>query len=322
MLREVPRSTEVPGYILIEEFALQGIRVCVSAGCLATTAYFYLFHRPRLSFADRSLARLHHYFTPSIGYTTPLGALGGIALGLCNYQKETSVERLAKEYEKEVCAAQRAETLHDRKRDAITSRARKHQSLWKKMKVHLRFESDPAEEALARYGLQNKLHWEDTLSPFQFASISLHSTLIQGSDPCKHANILPGSACGRRRVENNFKIEEVLSTLPGASNGGPTANGLCKNSEAFKDSSASPRFSKLQFDHLVSRALYYRLDETYERWSVTARRGGTCGIVASWLLWKTKASLLFRTSVGFGFGVVMGGIISSIKLDEAFAHLK
>lgn len=322
MLQEIPRGSEVPGCILIEEFALQGIRVGVCAGCIGTTAYFYLFHRSRLSFADRSLARLHHYFTPSIGYSTPLGALGGIAVGLYNYQKEASNERLVKQYEKEVCAAQRAESLHDRKRDAIISRARKQQSLWKKLKVRLRFESDPAEEALIRYGFLNKLQWEDTLSPFQLASISLHSTLIQDSNQCKTANIVPCSGSGKSRAKSDFKMKEDFYTLPGAPNGGPTGNALPNKSEMLKVSSASPKFSKLQMDYLVSRALYYRLDETYERWSLSARRGGTCGIVASCLLWKTKKSLLFRTSVGFGFGVVMGGVISSIKLDEAFTHLK
>ncbi|KAH9600153.1 hypothetical protein LSM04_004863 [Trypanosoma melophagium] len=73
------RSTDQPGTILMESRAMQGIRRVVPVGYLFSLLYFYAYHRPRLPFADRPLAKLHHYFYPSAGYSTPIGIAGGIA---------------------------------------------------------------------------------------------------------------------------------------------------------------------------------------------------------------------------------------------------
>lgn len=335
LLREVPRSSEVPGYILIEQFALQGIRGGVSVGCLATALFFYLVHRPRLSFADRSLARLHHYLIPSIGYYSPLGALGGTIFNILQYEKESSPELLRKQLEVEISAAKRSKVLRDRRRDVISTRARNEQSLWSKLMVRLGIEKDPVETALARYGLQDRIGWKEMLSPPQLAFISLLSNSARGRRDCeenKNRTACPttnndeiiGFHKKKGDGAKHTPIDSPLllaATVPAASADGLEASTLCKEAPLFQTFSCSGRYSKIQIDYLVSRALYYRTDKTYDRWTTTARRGGTCGIVAFWLLWNAKVSLLLRTSVGFGFGIAAGGLVSSIKLDEIFAHM-
>ncbi|KAG8348201.1 hypothetical protein ERJ75_001000600 [Trypanosoma vivax] len=72
------RSTEQPGTVLMESRAMQGIRYTVPIGYLLSILYFYCYHRPRLCFADRELAKLHHYFYPSAGYSTPIGIVAGV----------------------------------------------------------------------------------------------------------------------------------------------------------------------------------------------------------------------------------------------------
>ncbi|ORC86153.1 uncharacterized protein TM35_000301930 [Trypanosoma theileri] len=73
------RSSEQPGTLLMESRAMQGVRRVVPVGYLFSLFYFYAYYRPRLPFADRSLARLHHYFYPSAGYSTPIGIISGLA---------------------------------------------------------------------------------------------------------------------------------------------------------------------------------------------------------------------------------------------------
>lgn len=325
LLREVPRSSEVPGYILMEEFALQGIRNGVSMGCLATTAYFYLVRRSRLSFADRSLARLHQHLIPSIGYTTPLGALGGIIFGALNYEKEASPDLLQKKLENEISAAKRANDLRDRRRDAIIRSVREQQSVWSRWKVRLGYEKDPTEAALARYGLQQQFLWEETLSPLQFAFISLHSTPNNDGDTGKEkinkSKCIGNKEDGGKQSDKKKEMRDTLHRQILCSGKGSTGRGHRTEFLASHPNYRSTPYTTLQMDYLVSRALYYRLDETHDRWTTTSRRGGTCGIMAFWLLWNAKVSLLFRTSVGFGFGIAMGGLISSLRLDEAFVHL-
>ncbi|RNF07778.1 hypothetical protein TraAM80_03152 [Trypanosoma rangeli] len=69
------RSTEQPGVILMESHAMQGIRCTVPVVYLLSILYFYGYHRPRLPFADHILSKLHHYFYPSAGYSTPVGGI-------------------------------------------------------------------------------------------------------------------------------------------------------------------------------------------------------------------------------------------------------
>nr|CCC95027.1 conserved hypothetical protein [Trypanosoma congolense IL3000] len=103
------RVSEQPGTVLMESRAMQGIRRTVPIGYLLSVLYFYGYHRPRLSFADREISKLHHYFYPSAGYTTPLGIAGGIAYacyfdGFCNCSRENVASAANKERSRALAA--------------------------------------------------------------------------------------------------------------------------------------------------------------------------------------------------------------------------
>ncbi|RNF20494.1 uncharacterized protein Tco025E_03756 [Trypanosoma conorhini] len=128
------RSTEQPGVILMESRAMQGIRCFVPVGYLFSILYFYGYHRPRLPFADRPLSKLHHYFYPSAGYSTPVGALLGLAYAYhydgCVACSEESVARAIK---RERAMAVIACRQHMQKQREEEEAARKRFSWWRRL---------------------------------------------------------------------------------------------------------------------------------------------------------------------------------------------
>ncbi|ESL07906.1 hypothetical protein TRSC58_04400 [Trypanosoma rangeli SC58] len=126
------RSTEQPGAILMESRAMQGIRCTVPVGYLLSILYFYGYHRPRLPFADRPLSKLHHYFYPSAGYSTPVGILLGLAYA-CYYDgyvacSEESVARKIKHERTRAVIAWRQHMQKQREEEEAT---RKRRSWWR-----------------------------------------------------------------------------------------------------------------------------------------------------------------------------------------------
>lgn len=282
---QCPRVSAVPGCVLMEQYAVQGIRLSVPAGCLAATAYFFLYHRPRLSFSDRSLARLHHYFYPSAGYTTPIGALGGVAYGVYRLHETSHPERLVDLHRKQIEAAKEAFRLREQRRAAVASRASKNQTLYHAVKVWAGLADPPSVTALQKLGLQRDIPWQEMLIPYSLAWVSIHSLLC---DPRWY------------QFDNHLSRENLPAIRAGPSQ--------CLG---------SGRFTKLQIDDLVSRATLARRDPTNERWTQNAGRCASCGVLSCSLFWKS-GSLLFRCSMGLGLGIFAGSIISAMKLDEIF----
>lgn len=75
-INSVPMLSDRPGLAILETHIAQGIRVCVPIGFLLSPFWWH-FHKKTIPFADRPLAKFHHYFYPSAGYATPIGVVGG-----------------------------------------------------------------------------------------------------------------------------------------------------------------------------------------------------------------------------------------------------
>eukprot|EP00796_Vickermania_ingenoplastis_P004299 gene4299-3115_t len=270
-----PRTSDVPGLVLLEQYAVQGVRMAVPVGGLLTTAYFYLVLRPRLPFADRPLARLHYYLCPSAAYATPIGAVGGVMCGVSAYASRSSPDQLEQQLRQQQAGAHRALELRHRRRDAVLSRAHAQQTWWDRMRVQLGLLPDPALETVARAGLAREVPWESFLQPYSLAWVTATS-----------------------RLHDSDGTHSTTESSP--TNAG--------------------RFSQLEVHHLVSQAMWYRLDPTNDRWTITAGRGATAGCVTCLLYWKTGGRL-FRASMGLGLGIFAASLVSAAKLDDIFTHL-
>ncbi|ESS64808.1 hypothetical protein TcG_06562 [Trypanosoma cruzi] len=131
LFMQCERSSEQPGAILMESRVLQGIRYTVSLGYLLSILYFYGYHRPRLPFADRPLAKLHHYFYPSAGYSTPIGISVGLAYA-CFYDGHVacSEENVTREAKRERGRAVMAWKQHMQRQREEEEAAQKRRSWW------------------------------------------------------------------------------------------------------------------------------------------------------------------------------------------------
>lgn len=311
----IPRSSNIPGYILLEQYAVSGVRVSVGLGLLGSTAYFYLFHRPRLPFADRPLARLHHYFYPSAGYSTPIGIVGGTGYHMYQYHQSYSLPKLMEQERREKAAAKRSYDLRERRRSAVVRRVQEQQSWMSKLRVWMGWEPEPSRVALTRLGLEREIPWVEMLTPYSLSWVASRSVV---HDPAwyklrhsQSSSAASASASADSRPETK-RGENIRVAGPRA-----TAAPLAVRSPSRL---SSGEYDKLQIDNIVSRAIFYRKDETNERWTRSAGRCGTCGTFACLLLWNS-GTMLFRMSMGLGLGVFAGGMISAARLDEAFVHL-
>ncbi|KAG5484021.1 hypothetical protein LSCM1_05873 [Leishmania martiniquensis] len=301
------RATEYPGLALCEYSATVGMRYTVPLGYAASVAYFYLYHRPRLSFADRSLAKLHHYFYPSAGYSTPLGIAGGVLYNALECLQGLTPASLEATAAREKAAAVMAAEQYSQRHRAAKKRLRAEQSFASRALVWLRLREDPVQAALVRMGLgEAGIAWETLLVPQGYLWTQLHSVV---HDPARYR--------GYRAPATSSPAAPTSAASLGRSRGASAAP--C-SSPPDLTSSTRAYFTKPQVDAVVSRVGTLRTSPEDDRWMRSAGRFGTYGIFGMLLTWNSGGAL-FRALMGLGLGVTIGGLVSATRLDELFTHL-
>lgn len=281
------RITEVPGYLLMEQMAVQGVRVGVPAGCLASFVYFYGIYRPRLSFSDRRFTRFRPYLLSSAAYMTPIGAVCGVVYGIFDFRRSYSVDQLRRQREVEEHGARQTVALRERRRASLVERLRARQPWWETVLIRFGYLEDPVDVALVRAGLGREFRWEEMLVPNSLSWVAARSSV---HDP---------------RYYSDYK--------PCVSDGGGASHSLAESRYVTK-CLGSGQFSKIEIDHLVSCAMQCK-DKTTERYTRTASRWSTMGMVTA-IFFGKSGGLAYRFSYGFGFGIVIGAIISAMELDN------
>lgn len=278
---DFPVAITHPGILLAEHYAFQGVRYAVNAGYAACFVYFYLFYRPRLPFADRPLARLHHMLFPTAAYTTPLGIAGGLAYGAV--QQSTAVQEgaVAASLQQEVKAADVSLAGYERRRASARLRYWSGLPWWTRAAVHCHLVTDPTEAQLVARGFPPK-SLEDMLMTNSLSWVAARSG--QHDSLCWYRDAV---------------IDAAFST-PGAP--------------------AAPVFSKLQSDYLVSQCLQILTDPTASRWLYTAGRCSFLGMVTFSLAWRS-GHVISRIGMGLGAGVSAASVFSALQLDNFSAFL-
>ncbi|KAK7198634.1 hypothetical protein NESM_000827000 [Novymonas esmeraldas] len=300
-------ATEHPGLALCEYYAFSGMRYTVPLGYAASVAYFYLYRRPRLSFADRALEKLHHYFYPSAAYTAPLGIVGGVLYGTTDCVRGLSPAALDAVAAREKAAAAMAASHYNQRRRAATAQLEATQSLASKVLVGLRLRDDPVRAELLRMGLgEDSVTWESLLVPHGYLwtkqNSLVHDVARYRSDNCAGVDVAvaarasPSPACGSP------------STSAGAAAGGAGA------------AAAEAHLTKAQVDAVVSRLATLRVSADEHRWVRTTGRCGFYGVVGMLLTWNSGGAL-FRAQMGLGLGVVVGSAVSATRLDQMFTYM-
>ncbi|CAJ1019526.1 hypothetical protein Q4I32_001985 [Leishmania shawi] len=302
------RATEYPGLALCEYSAATGMRYTVPLGYAASVVYFYFYHRPRLSFADRSLTKLHHYFYPSAGYSAPLGIIGGVLYGAGECAQELTPAALEATAAREKAAALMAAEQYSQRHRAAKRRLKAEQSFLSKALALLRLREDPVQAELARMGLgEDIIAWETLLVPQGYLWTQLHSTV---HDIARYRDygtpVVAGAA--------------VLTSADGRV-GEPSdaAHTPCSSSFTFL-SPSRVYFTKPQVDAVVSRIGTLRVSPEDDRWMRSAGRCGAYGVLGMLLTWNSGGAL-FRAQMGLGLGVTIGGLASATRLDQIFTHL-
>jgi hypothetical protein len=297
------RSNEWIGATLCEYYAATGVRYAVPLGYAASIAYFYLYHRPRLSFADRPLAKLHHCFFPSAGYSTPVGAIGGVGVGLYQCSQDISPAGLQAITEKEKSAAAMAASQYALRRDAAEQQLRAERSFTSKALVALHLQTDPVKEELTRLGLgEQRMPWESLLVQHGVLWTSLHSKV---HNPAQY---------------KDYNGPVVSETEASAASPSSSTAATAGSSSGTQTSPSTPHFTKPQLDALVSQAAKRRTSPEEDRWMRSAGRFGAYGIFTMLLAWNSGNGL-FRLSMGLGLGVTAGAVVSATRLDEMFAYM-
>ncbi|KPA76513.1 hypothetical protein ABB37_07812 [Leptomonas pyrrhocoris] len=297
------RANELIGATLCEYYAATGMRYTVPLCYAASIAYFYLYHRPRLSFADRPLSKLHHVFFPSAGYSTPLGMLGGIGVGLHQCAQDVSPAGLRATTQREKADAVMAASQYTLRRHAAEAQLRAEQSFVSKALVGLHLHTDPVREELSRLGLgEAKMPWESLLVPHGVLWTAAHSTVHDAS-----------------RYKDYRGPVEAPAATPEVSSSSAATVGVEKQPKGLH-SRPTPYFTKLQTDALVSRAATLRSSPDEDRWMRTTGRCSAYGIFTMLLAWNS-GNALFRLSMGLGLGVTVGTVVSATRLDQMFVHL-
>ncbi|KAL7704619.1 hypothetical protein N2W54_003991 [Lotmaria passim] len=317
------RASEFIGATLCEYYAAAGVRYTVPLGYAASVAYFYLYHRPRLSFADRSLAKLHHYFFPSAGYSTPLGVVGGVGVGLYRCSQDLSPAGLQATTQKEKTDAVMAATQYAQRRAAAEAQLRLEQSFASKALVALHLQADPVKKELVRLGLGEEAEaasWETMLIRHGVLWTASHS---QVHDATRYKDY-HGPV-----VAPSIDTNAALTSSPCVAAAPPaiiTAEVAVKQQQRQQQStsgssSTSPAYlTKLQTDALVSRVATLRSSPDEDRWMSTAGRCSAYGIFTMLLAWNS-GNALFRLSMGLGLGVTVGAVVSATRLDQMFVHM-
>ncbi|GET86909.1 hypothetical protein, conserved [Leishmania tarentolae] len=302
------RATDYPGLALCEYSAAAGMRYTVPLGYAASVLYFYLYHRPRLSFADRSLTKLHHYFYPSAGYSTPLGIIGGVLYGASECVQGLTPAALEATAAREKRAAVMAAAQYSRRHRAAKERLKAEQSFTSKTLAWLRLCEDPVQVELARMGLgEESIAWETLLVPQGYLWTQLHSVV---HDPARYRGCEATLATG---TATSPSASERLSEPSGGANAqcpSPSGGSFCSRAH----------FTKPQVDAIVSRIGTLRASPEDDRWMRSAGRCGVYGIFGMLLTWNSGGAF-FRAQMGLGLGVTVASVVSATRLDEVFAHL-
>ncbi|KAG5509545.1 hypothetical protein JKF63_06250 [Porcisia hertigi] len=302
------RATEYPGLALCEYSAATGMRYTVPLGYAASVAHFYLYRLPRLSFADRTLVKLHHYLYPSAGYSTPIGILGGVLWDARQSVQGLTPAALEATAAREKAAAVMAVEQYDERRRGAKEGLERTQSFTSKALVWLRLCEDPVQTELERMGLgADSIAWEALLEPHGYLSTQLHSFV---HDPARYRGCVASVASGASAPTP----EDTRCTQPAgaASTAGPSSSGLSWTSKAY--------FTKSQVDAIVSRLWALRASPEDDRWMRTSGRCGAYGVLGMLLTWNSGGAI-FRSMMGLGLGVTIGGFLSATRLDQMFTHL-
>ncbi|KPI88632.1 hypothetical protein ABL78_2236 [Leptomonas seymouri] len=294
------RANEFLGATLCEYYAATGMRCTVPLGYAASILYFYLYHRPRLSFADRPLSKLHHFFFPSAGYSTPLGVVGGIGVGFYQCAQDLSPARLRAITQKEKHDAVMAASQYMQRRSAAEGRLRAEQLFVSRALVALHLQADPVERELARLGLGERVSWESLLVPHGVLWTAAHSKVHDAS-----------------RYKNYEGPVDAAENAPAPSS---CAAAGAEKPPTEPQVGRGAYFTKIQTDALVSRAATLRSSPDEDRWMRSAGRLGAYGIFTMLLAWNS-GSALFRLNMGLGLGVTVGAVASATRLDQMFAHM-
>lgn len=335
------RSNEYPALSLCEYYAATGMRYAVPAGYAIAVGYFYLFYRRRLSFADREIARLHHFFYPSAGYSTPVGLLGGISYGMYHLRQDLTSASLASLAQREKAAAVMSAGQYHQRRSAALQALSAEQSLWSRLLVALRLSSDPVAAELQRLGLGDaSVSWRDLLIPHGYLWTSEHSTVhirqmykdyvgplatTATAEKGREGSVPPASpfldVCEREKIEKTDGAAVSPSAAVNKKGGGTVAAApvapFAVDSAAL---SMRAMLTKPQVDFLVSRIATMRTSADEDRWMTSASRFGCYGIIGMMMTWNSR-SAIFRLQMGLGLGVTVGACISALRLDETFVHL-
>lgn len=305
------RANAYPGAALCEYYAASGIRVAAPLGYAASVLYFYLYLRPGLSFADRQLVKLHHYFFPSAGYSTPLGVVGGIGVGLYRCAQDLAPAGLQATTKKEKADALMVAAQLAQRREAAEKTLRAEQSFASTALVALHVQADPVKEELQRLGLgEEAMSWESLLVPHGVLWTAAHSIV---HDPTRykdyHGPVVADLTPAKSSSSSSASPEMLKSSPPSTSASAPPTA-----------ASSTASLTKLQTDALVSKVATLRTSAEEDRWMSSAGRYSAYGITVMLLAWNS-GNALFRLGMGLGLGVTVGGMISATRLDQMFVHM-
>ncbi|CCW61888.1 unnamed protein product [Phytomonas sp. EM1] len=315
-----------PGVILGKHYALRGIRIVVPISCGLSVMYFYFYHIPRLAMAKRPLAKLSHYFYPSAAYGTPVGLLGGLTYGAIQENARLREDVLTNTLQQQRQAVEEALRHFEIRRARASARVEASLPWYVKPLVFLHLVEDPVAAQLRRMGLSRK-SWQDLVEPNSLLGVSMRYSRVEDprwyrpsssvGDPCNGP--MKEAAFHRGSSKEGHVVSSDQDRLAKVGPGGRIRGHSLRASAPPPP--AQPYLSKLQTDALVSRVMQLQASPEDNRWLRTGGRFSLYGMVTM-LVMLNNRGMWYRTSMGLGFGVVLGAAISATRLDEIFTHLR
>ncbi|CCW66830.1 unnamed protein product [Phytomonas sp. Hart1] len=315
-----------PGLVLAKHYGISGIRVVVPMSGTISLVYFYLYHIRRLPLVRRPLARLGDYFYPSVAYSTPLGLLGGLVYGAMRENPGLQDDAVARTLREERHAVEASLRYYETRRSRAAARVGVSLPWFVRLLGFLRLTRDPVDARLRRMGLPRKV-WQDLVEPNSLLWVSIHYSkvddarwyrpLAPADDPCGESKMVVSLQQGHpNNGAISFSDQVVLDKI----------DHNAQSSEysfiaSVSSPPANPYFSKPQTDALVSRVMQLQGSPEEVRWTRTSGRFSFYGMIAMLVLLK-NGNMLYRTSIGLGFGMVLGTAISATRLDDVFTHLR
>lgn len=299
------RVSDRPAVLICEQHMFRFIRIVVASGYLFSTLRFYLYIYPRTPFADRPLLYLHHYFFPSAGWSTPVGAAMGWCYGTYRESKQIAHTAVcaaaARERTEAVCAcnAQQQQQQRRASQPSVLSFlswlptgvwqgwSLRGTSLWP-LSCETGVKKDSAQQ-------QQQPEWVRFLPTYGLLWVHYRSCV---TGPCGD-----GQSSHMRELYSQACVCASCRSLDAA------------RGTAVDSSISAMKPTQMQADWLVSRALRLRHSAETMRWHDTASRCAFLGVMTMLLAWN-EGGLFFRASMGMGAGVVAGSVISALRLDQ------